>query len=89
MAKKNTLFKGKEVRDTRDVAEFLRQLADKLEENEVVLRRGSDVAKVTVPDRMTFKIKVKEKEKKRKTKYTFTLKLKWSGGNHGKPVTLE
>jgi len=89
MAKKNTLFKGKEVRSTEEVAQFLRQLADKLEENEVVLRRGSEVAKVTVPDRTTFKIKVKEKQKKRKTKYTFKLKLKWSDGNHGKPVTLE
>lgn len=89
MAKKQTLFKGKEVRDTREVAQFLRQLADKLEENEVVLRRGSEVVKVSVPDRITFKIKVKEKEKKRKTKYTFSLKLKWNGGNHGQPVTLE
>jgi amphi-Trp domain-containing protein len=88
MARKNTLFRGKEVRSTEEIAEFLRQLADKLEENEVVLRRGSEVAKVTVPGRATFKIKVKEKQKKRKTKYTFNLKLKWSDSHQGEPVTL-
>ncbi len=89
MSKKNVLFRGKEVRSTEEVAAFLRQLADKFEENEVVLRRGSDVTKVTVPGRMTFKLKVKEKVKKRKTRHTFSLKLKWSDRNHGEPVTLE
>ncbi|MGC9397892.1 MAG: amphi-Trp domain-containing protein [Anaerolineae bacterium] len=89
MARKNVRFKSKEVRPTGEVAEFLHRLADKLEEGEVVLRRGDEVVKVTAPARLGFKLKVKEREKKRKTRHTFTLKLRWDGGSHGEPVTLD
>lgn len=81
MAKKNTLIKSKERRSIQDVAAFLRQLADRLEQNEVVLQRGDDEITVEVPSRVTFKLKVKEKIKKRKTKYQFKMTLKWDDGD--------
>jgi amphi-Trp domain-containing protein len=87
--RKHTLFKSKELRGTSEIADFLRNLADKLEENQVVLRQGEEVAKIDVPDNVVFKIKVKEKVKKRKTKHSFKITLKWDNGATGKPVTLD
>jgi amphi-Trp domain-containing protein len=87
--KKKTLFKSKELRKTTDVAEFLRQLADRLEDNQVVLRQGEKTTEIEVPDNLVFKIKVKKKVKKRKTKHTFKINLKWKDGAQAKPVKVE
>lgn len=81
MAKKNTLIKSKERRNAQDVAAFLRQLADRLEQNEITLQRGEEEIKIAVPNRVTFKLKVKEKVKKRKTKHQLKMTLKWRDGD--------
>jgi len=78
MAKKNTLIKTKERRNVQEVAAFLRQLADRLERNEVALQRGDEEIKIEIPNRITFKVKAKEKIKKRKTKHQLKMTLKWT-----------
>lgn len=78
MAKKNTLLKTKERRHVQDVAAFLRQLADRLEQNQVALQRGDEEISIEIPDRITFKVKAKEKIKKRKTKHQLKMTLKWT-----------
>ncbi|MBS3784476.1 MAG: amphi-Trp domain-containing protein [Anaerolineae bacterium] len=78
MAKKNTLIKTKERRSVQEVAAFLRQLADRLERNEVALQRGEEEIKIEIPNRITFKVKAKEKIKKRKTKHQLKMTLKWT-----------
>jgi len=84
MAKKNTLLKSKERRSVQDVAGFLRQLADRLEQNEITLQRGADEIHIDVPDRVTFKVKAKEKIKKQSTKRQLKLTLKWKEGDRAK-----
>jgi amphi-Trp domain-containing protein len=81
MAKKNILIKTKERRSVQDVAAFLRQLADRLEQNEIALQRGDEEIRIELPNRVTFKVKAKEKIKKRKTKHQFKLTLKWKDGD--------
>jgi amphi-Trp domain-containing protein len=81
MAKKNTLLKSKERRTVQDVAAFLRQLADSLEQNEITLQRGDEEVRIDVPSRVTFKVKAKEKIKKRSTKRQLKLTLKWKEGD--------
>lgn len=78
MAKKNTLIKTKERRSVQEVAAFLRQLADRLERNEVALQRGDEEIRIEIPNRITFKVKAKEKIKKRKTKHQLKMTLKWT-----------
>jgi amphi-Trp domain-containing protein len=77
MAKKNTLIRSKERRNTQDIAAFLRQLADRLEENAITLQRGAEEISIEVPNRVTFKLEVKEKIKKRRTKHRLKMTLKW------------
>lgn len=81
MAKKNVLIKSKERRNTQDIAAFLRQLADRLEQNEITLQRGSEEISMEVPSRVSFKLKVKEKTKKRRTKHGLKVTLKWQDGD--------
>lgn len=81
MAKKNVLIKTKERRTIQDVAAFLRQLADRLEQNEIAMQRGDERITITVPDRVTFKVKAKEKVKKRSTKHQLKMTLKWKDGD--------
>ena len=84
MAKKNTLLKSKERRSVQDVAAFLRQLADRLEQNEITLQRGADEIRIDVPHHVTFKVKAKEKIKKQSTKRQLKLTLKWKEGDRAK-----
>jgi amphi-Trp domain-containing protein len=81
MAKKNILMKSKERRNIQELAAFLRQLADRLEQNETTLQRGDEEISVEVPSRVTFKVKVKEKVKKGGTKHQLKMVLKWKDGD--------
>lgn len=77
MAKKNILLKTKEQRTVQDVAAFLRQLADRLEQKEIALQRGEEEIRLDTPDRLTFKVKATEKAKKRTTEHQLKVTLKW------------
>jgi amphi-Trp domain-containing protein len=81
MAKKNILIKSTERRNSEDIAAFLRQLADRLEQQEITLQRGDEEIRIEIPDRVTFKLKVKEKIKKRTVKHQLKMVLKWKDGN--------
>jgi len=84
MAKrKNTLLKSKERRDVQSVADFFRQLADKLEAGELVLQRGADEILVAVPKQVTLGLKVKKKTKKRGPRHRLKIKLAWREGEGG------
>ena len=79
MAKrKRTLMKTKERRSREGVANFLRELADSLEEGELVLQRGDREATMPVADQVRLKVKAKEKEKKGgSVKRTLKVSVKW------------
>jgi amphi-Trp domain-containing protein len=80
MAKKRVLLKSKERKDVQSVAAFLRQLADRLEQQEVVFHRGKDEIVVPVASNVAFALKMKEKTKKRGLKRKLKLGLKWREG---------
>ena len=84
MAKRNQLFKSKEPRDVQSVATFLRELADRLERQELILQRGSDETRLAIPGNVVFALKAKEKTKKRKTKQGLKIKIQWVVGDSAK-----
>ncbi|MGD1993560.1 MAG: amphi-Trp domain-containing protein [Anaerolineae bacterium] len=90
MGKKKILFKSDEPRDLASVAAFLRELADKLEQNEVTFRQGNDEVSIVLPDIVDFEVEVEEKVKKRKTKRSLELEIDWvEGAQSAGPVVLE
>jgi amphi-Trp domain-containing protein len=89
MAKKTILFKVKEYWTTAEVAAFLRELADRLDQNEVVLRRGSEEVVLSVPRSVVFDLEVEEKAKKGKTKRELEIEIEWQeGGDAAAELTL-
>jgi len=88
MAKKSVLLKSKERKDVQSVAAFLRQLADRLEQQEIVFHRGAEEIVVPVASDVVLSLKVKEKSKKRGLKRKLKLALKWVDSKRGEGVTL-
>jgi amphi-Trp domain-containing protein len=91
MARKRVLLKSKERKDLQSVVAFLRQLADRLEQQEVVFYRGEEEIVVPVADDVVLALKVREKGKKRRMKRKLKLALKWAEGKgkgRGEGVTL-
>jgi amphi-Trp domain-containing protein len=86
--KKRILFKSEERRSLGSVAKFLRELADRIEENEVVLLRGGDEVKVELPPEVELEVEVEEKRKKRRTKRSLELEIEWYEGESSGRVTL-
>ena len=81
MAKRKTrLFRSKEVREPAAVAAFLRELADKIESQKVVLKKGEDETELAVGERIYFKVKVGQKKTRRGNEQKFNVKLKWVEG---------
>lgn len=81
MGKETVLFKSEEPRDLPGVVDFLRQLADKLAQNELVLRQGESELALSLPNRVVLELKVEEEAKAAGTKRTFEIEIEWTDGD--------
>ena len=89
MGKEIVLFKSEERKDLASAVAFIRQLADKLATNQVVLRQGSEEIIVDIPDNVVLELKVEEEDKKGKIKRTLEVEIEWLVGDEsGGAVTL-
>ena len=89
MGKEIVLFKSEERKDLASVVAFLHQLADKLAENQVILRQGSEEIVIDVPDNVVLELKVEEEDKKGKMKRTLEVEIEWiDGDDSGGAVSL-
>lgn len=81
MGKEIKLFKAIEKKSISEVAEFLRQLADRLDKNKVSLRRDDKKIKLDIPDRVELEIEVEKEIGKRKTEIELAIEIKWIEGD--------
>jgi amphi-Trp domain-containing protein len=89
VGKEIVLFKSEERKSIQGVAKFLHQLADKLAENKVILRRGTEEIQVSIPDNVILELKVEEEIKKGKTQKSLEIEIEWiEGDESGGVVTL-
>ena len=89
MGREVVLFKSEEKKDLPSVATFLRQLADKLDGNQVVLRQGTEEIVLDIPNNVILELKAEEEDKKGKMKRTFEIEIEWiEGDESGGAVTL-
>lgn len=86
MAKKNVIVKSDVRKSLPDVAAFLRELADKIEANQVTLQQGPDEVSLTMPDTVDFELEFTEKMKKKKgVKRQLEIEIEWyKDGARGK-----
>ena len=85
MGKETRLFKSEEPKNRAEVGAFLRQIADKLDSGEVILRRGGEELTLTVPENLVLEIQVEDEDKKRKgIQHSLEIEIKWfDNGSQG------
>jgi amphi-Trp domain-containing protein len=78
MAKKNVIVKSDVRKSLPEVAVFLRELADKIEANQVTLQQGADEVSLTMPETVDFELEFTEKTKKKKgVKRQLEIEIEW------------
>ncbi len=80
MGKEKVLFKTEEKKDVHSVAVFLRELADKLDQQKIVITRGKESVKLKVPSTVEFEIKVEEEVGRKKKKKKLEIEIEWIVG---------
>jgi amphi-Trp domain-containing protein len=78
MGKEARLFKSKERMNRPDVSAFLHQLADKLAQGSIVLRKGGEEISLELPHNLILEIQVEDEDKKAKgVQHSLELEIKW------------
>ncbi len=89
MGRETVLFSSEEHTDRARVCAFLRELADRIESNSVVLKQGDAATEVDIPDDLVLEIKLEEEEKRSGVKHSLEVELEWQpGGSGGGKVSL-
>lgn len=84
MGKEVRLFKSEERKNRADVSAFLRQLADKINEGQVILRQGSEELTLNLPHNLILEIQVEDEDKKRKgIQHSLEVEIKWFDDDSG------
>ncbi|MFO7944735.1 MAG: amphi-Trp domain-containing protein [Anaerolineales bacterium] len=82
------LMKSEEERSLADVARFLRDLADKIETNQLTLHQGGEEIILDLTDPITLELKMEEEDKGSRTKHQFEIELEWYPGEEGGAISL-
>ena len=84
MGKETRLFKSEERKNRADVSAFLHQLADKVNEGQVILRQGVEELALNLPHNLILEIQVEDEDKKRKgIQHSLEVEIKWFDGDSG------
>ena len=87
MGRERVLFKSEERKSSVEIAEALRQIADKVEGGTMILKRNSEEITVEFPRNMVLEMKVEEERGKR-LKRSFEVELEWIEGDEGGETTI-
>ncbi|MFO8037107.1 MAG: amphi-Trp domain-containing protein [Anaerolineales bacterium] len=82
------LMKSEEKRSLADVARFLRELADKIERNQLTLHQGGEEIVLELTDPLTLELKLEEEDKGTRTKHQFEIELEWYPGEAEEGISL-
>ena len=88
MSKEVILFTSEEPQSLKNVAAFLRELADRLDSNQVILRKGAEELTVSIPDNVVLEIKVEEEAKKQRTQRSLEIEIEWYEGEEQGSLSL-
>jgi len=81
MSKETVLFSSEERKDRQSAADFLRQLADRLAQGEVILRQGDQELILHVPDQVVLELKAEEEVKRGGSKRKLEIEIEWTEGD--------
>ncbi|MGD2016210.1 MAG: amphi-Trp domain-containing protein [Desulfobacterales bacterium] len=76
MGRETVLFKSEEKKSSSDIANTLRQIADKIDDGTIILKQGSEEIRLDFPKNMVLELKIEEEQGKR-LKKSFEIELEW------------
>ena len=79
MGIETVLFKSEEKKSAKEIADILRQIADKVESGSMTLMQSGNETILDFPQSMILEMKVEE-EQGRKLKKSFEIELEWIPG---------
>lgn len=89
MGEEKVIFESEEKADRARVCSFLRDLADRIEQNNVVLKQDGEETSVDIPDMMELEVKFEEETEDSGKEYSLEIELEWpEGGESGGGVSL-
>ncbi len=89
MSNEIVLFSSEERTDVQHVSEFLRQLADKISAQEVILQKGSERLVLQLPRSVVLEVKVEEEAKRSGPQRSLEIEIEWMEGQQDDgPLTL-
>ncbi len=91
MGREKILFETEERRNASEIASFLRQLADRIEQGKVTFKSGAKEIDLPLPSIMTLETKVEEEDKRGKIKRSLEVEIEWTVGDEdetGDHVTI-
>ncbi len=89
MGREVRLFKSEERKSRSEVAAFVRQLADKIDEGRVTLRQGQEEMSLELPTGLILEIQVEDEDKGTKgTQHSLEVEIKWFDEESGGPLEL-
>lgn len=78
MGRETRLFKSEERRSRSEVSQFLHQVADSIENGQVVLRQGQEELTLAIPTNLVLEVQVEDEDKKAKgVQHILEIELKW------------
>ena len=83
MGKEVVLFKSEEKADRARVVSFLRDLAEKIEQNSVVLTQGGEQTAVDIPDNVELEVKFEEETESSGKEFSLEVEIEWPEGGGG------
>jgi amphi-Trp domain-containing protein len=80
MGQEVVIFKSEEKADRARVCSFLRDLADRIEQNNVMLVQGGEETAVDIPDMMELEVKFEEETENSGKEFSLEVELEWPEG---------
>lgn len=80
-----TLFKTEERADRARVVSFLRDLADKIEQDDLVLKTNGQEVPVDLPETVTLEVELEEELEGDTTEHSLEVELEWVPGQDPGP----
>jgi len=89
MGKEIRLFKSEEPKTRTEASQFLHQIADKIANGEVILKRGAEELTLKMPTNLILEIQVEDEDKRAKgIQHSLEIEIKWFDDD-GKSGPLE
>ena len=80
MGRETVLFKSEEKKASSDIANTLRQIADKIDDGTMILKQGTEEITLEFPKNMVLELKIEEEQGKKRLKKSFEIELEWIMG---------